>query len=96
MLNPAMSDFERAKQLAPQRYEPYLFQADIYNMNGYYDKALENYNQVLTLTKNPEYYIARGYNYLGMGMQAQACNDFHEALKYSITGASEMIQQFCK
>jgi tetratricopeptide (TPR) repeat protein len=96
MLNPAMSDFELAKQIAPNRYEPYLFQADIYSMNGYYDKALENYNKVLDITKNPEYYIARGYNYLGMEQQEQACADFQQAKQSNVKGAEEMIQQYCK
>ncbi|GBU28315.1 hypothetical protein R84B8_01873 [Treponema sp. R8-4-B8] len=81
----AISSFEAAKRLKPERPTVWKELADAYFMQGNYDEAIKNYNRAIQIyieikMENPEVYNHRGETYRSKGNYELAINDFKKAI----------------
>jgi len=63
---------------------------------GYFDQALESYNNVISINKDHgEAYLYRGALKVGMEKNRSACEDFNFAKLLNVEGAEKAIQDYC-
>lgn len=77
----ALADFEKAIQLAPDRFNNYFNLGDLQNQLGRTQQAIDTYTKAINL--QPDYttaYINRGQFYITIGDGAKALDDFNQAI----------------
>ena len=74
-----------------------LMKGKLLNSTREYNSAIKVFNEVIKLNPNhPDPYIERGYSYIQLGRQSQACTSFNTARKLKSGRAQSYIDQFCK
>ena len=80
----AIQEFNKAIQLNPDYFEPYIYRGWSYDEIGQYQNAIADYNKVIQL--NPDYvafgYANRGISYRNLGNITQADADKSKACSF--------------
>lgn len=64
---------------------------------GYFDQALESYNNAITINKDfGEAYLYRGALKIGLEKPRSACEDFKFAKLLDVDGAAKAVKDYCK
>jgi tetratricopeptide (TPR) repeat protein len=87
----AISECTKAIQLDPDLYIAYINRASAYSLKGQYDLVVVDCNQAIKLEPTlPLAYLSRGMAYRGLGMKAEALNDFVNLI--TLTSSSQLIE----
>ena len=93
----ALSDYDKAIELAPAFVDAIVNRGTIKDEHGDYCGAIEDYNKAIALDANNSMaYFNRGNSNYNMGNRKTACADWNKALQLGDDSALERIMENCR